>query len=398
MEAQVQTMTRERVTEQVDNLIASECIPSTKRETWIRHAMADETVLNDLRDRSRMAVTEIINESGQNLGAEFQRLNGAEKSQFWNRHGDRIRGAIVTNANTIPAGLKRDAVAQSALRAFSRRLAPITAFSTLFSDVRLEGSDKLSVPYVPLVSASSTSWDGSSGYVMADQTLSAKDVTLNKRFYQPVRWTSTEFHRQPFLAIEELSNAAAEKLAYDVFVDALSIVTAANFSTAVLVSTAANFDSADVAKIRTACNQENWPELGRSLILDPTFEEYLLRDPAVITAANIGSDRPIREGSIGRLLGFDLFTPNGIPGNSEYLVGLVCHKSSIVFGSAPIRPTAEVRDRMTNYDIMKDAQTGIILEYRSWGDADLDQSRSVIECNYGYNVGNSAALKRITTQ
>ena len=39
---------------------------------------------------------------------------------------------------TIPAGLKRDRLLQSAMRAFRNRILPIMAFSTKFENVPLE--------------------------------------------------------------------------------------------------------------------------------------------------------------------------------------------------------------------------------------------------------------------
>ena len=45
-----------------------------------------------------------------------------------------------------------------------------------------------------------------------------------------------------------------------------------------------------------------------------------------------------------------------------------------------------------------DPQTGLTLEYRAWGDADTDASKEIIECNYGFGVGEKAALKRIVSE
>ena len=46
---------------------------------------------------------------------------------------------------------------------------------------------------------------------------------------------------------------------------------------------------------------------------------------------------------------------------------------------------------------MTDPETGISIEYRKWFDADLDTMKSVMEVNYGYAVGEAAALKRIVS-
>lgn len=404
MERQLAAERLGRITNAIDTAINEQRIPAAQRDRWIKRATADETVLNDLREMPQhlpgaapLGSTEIVNESGQNLGAEFGRLNGAAKGVFFNKHKDRIIGAIITNANTIPAGLQRDAIAQITVTEFARRIAPLMAFSTLFRDTPLQGTDKLQIPYVPLISGASTSFVTNTGYVMADQTQSVKEVSINKRYYQPVRWTSAEFNRQPFLKIVEITQQCAGKLGYDVFVDVLSSVTNANYGAAASIGTASNFDSTDVATLRRVALQANWPEMGLALVIDPTFGEYLLRDSSIKTASSIGSDRPIREGAIGRIHGFDVFESNGIPANGENLAGFISTPSALAFGMSPITPTEEVQKQLTSYRVFTDPATGVSLEYRSWGNADLDQSRSVIECNYGYAVLMAAALKRITT-
>jgi hypothetical protein len=39
----------------------------------------------------------------------------------------------------------------------------------------------------------------------------------------------------------------------------------------------------------------------------------------------------------------------------------------------------------------------LTLEYRRWGDPDIDTAKQVIECNYGFGLGEEAALKRIVS-
>jgi hypothetical protein len=47
--------------------------------------------------------------------------------------------------------------------------------------------------------------------------------------------------------------------------------------------------------------------------------------------------------------------------------------------------------------VVQDPDTGIYIEYRAWGDPDSDSFKEVIECNYGFAMGEAAALKRMVS-
>lgn len=64
----------------------------------------------------------------------------------------------------------------------------------------------------------------------------------------------------------------------------------------------------------------------------------------------------------------------------------------------PTNETVKMDEPPPKWQFMNtDPQTGLTLEYRAWGDADSDTSKEIIECNYGFGVGESAALKRIVS-
>ena len=111
---------------------------------------------------------------------------------------------------------------------------------------------------------------------------------------------------------------------------------------------------------------------------------------------NIGSNQPIREGATGRIAGFEMFYSPRVPTNSENLAGFAVLPPGILVATSPIAPAPGVRSRLLSYDLVTDPDTGISFEYRYWGDADMDEDREIVECNYGYLTGWSSALKRVT--
>jgi len=284
---------------------------------------------------------------------------------------------------------------QGALHAFKKRLTALTVFSTSFGNVPLEGTDKVAVPYYPLETSASTDWNAGNGYVFSDDyTVGVKEVTVNKRKYQPLSITSSVISRQPQLSLEDIGRAKGDKLANDVFADILSVVTAANYGTAAFIGASGAFDFVALNEtIGTICDAAEWPDDGRSMVLKSAYYRNLVTE--LKDASSYASDNPVKRGVLEDVAGFDLHKTNSIPGNAQLLVGFAAHKSAMAIAFAPITPADE--GRVVEYDILADAETGIAIEYRKWFDPSSDTLKEVLECNYGFAVGEGAAIKRITS-
>lgn len=303
-------------------------------------------------------------------------------------------------AITIPSELKRDHLLNSAMRAFKNRLLPSLTFAKKFESIPLEGTDVIRVPYFPLATGTATAFNPANGYnTETDYTIQTKPVTVNKRPYKMLGFTSAEVNRQPFLSLEQIITHQAEKLADEVLADIWSVVTATNFPGTTLAAMAATaFDLDDVLALRELCHKDNWPKSGRSLILDSSFGLNLTKDSR-LGNQNSGSTSQVRAGfpdyEVG---GFNVFEVANLPANSaEKIAGAAVYPSAIFVAFSPITPVAKLTQTLLEYKVITDPDTGLSLEYRSWGDAKMDKVYEVIECNYGYSVGESAALKRITT-
>lgn len=300
----------------------------------------------------------------------------------------------------IAADLQRNARLEAVMRGFKRRITPILAFAFSTQNKPLEGTNSVAVPFYDLDAAASKDFSADDGYVFdADSTTGSRKVEINKRKYKTLYVSSSDLSRQPALDPVKLLEIKGEKLAEDIVTDVFSLVTLANYGAAAVNVAAAGFDSDDIADLRGVCNTAMWPSAGRALVLNADFDTALFKDSSIKNALNFGTASAIQDGSIARISGFDYYDCPSLPANAENLVGFAAFMSALLFGQAPIEPAPAVRQQMAVYEqIPVEVAPGvnILLEYKQMGDPFKDRVGEVLECNYGYALGNAAALKRIT--
>jgi hypothetical protein len=302
-------------------------------------------------------------------------------------------------AAIIDSNLKRQAVLSEIVRALKPRLSMIRAFAYKVSEtpVRLEGTNVVAVPYIPLESAASTDWNAANGYVAGDGTVSAKPITVNKRKYQSLGYSSQDVRDQPGLLTDEIMAQKVFKLVADVSDDIASSITSANFGAAAYTGSAASMAMSVVATLQQAAIEAEFPEGSRSLVLNPAYHAKLITDSGVIGSMNYGSPDAVRTGTVPDLLGFRYYGGAKVPANAQNLVGFIAVPSAIGIAMAPVAPAAGVRDQLTAYEQYMDEDQTFILTYREWGNPALDTVQSIIECAYGFGVIESAGLKRIVS-
>jgi len=302
----------------------------------------------------------------------------------------------VLAAANISADLKRNAIMTTALAAFRRKIVTLGIFSTRFNSVPLEGTNKVVVPYYPLHTTASNDFVDGTGYQFNhDSDSEDKEVTVNKRKYQPFNYYSHNLWRQPGFDTVKLMVQRTDQLAIDVWTDVLSLVTAADFGAPISSESSDAFDSDDVLDIEGEVDELEWPDVGRSMLLDTAYHTSLQKDPALKHADQSGSTDALREGSTGRVGRFDIYPCSRVPANGENLRGLVCLPPAILVATSPIMPGPGVRKNLVSYDVVIDEPTGVAFEYRHWGSADQDEEREVVEVNYGREKGQTEGLKRI---
>lgn len=428
MQAQLDAITAQRNTERkariesaVDACVAQDRIPATQRDKWVARAMADEAILDDLRQMEPRppgadpAALLITAEAPKDIERGLLKLRAPLQSWIKGNHvgtdvisanakamaigieANRKRLAPMMNTNTVDTDLKRNVILSDIMRAFKRRIVQLGVFATTYTNVPLQGTNKVLIPYFELDDSASKDFLNSTGYIFDEDTsATSRDITVNKRKYKSMQFSSDEFRRQPYFNPPMSLMLKAEQLALDVWNDVLTVITQATYGNPVLAREPATWDVDDVITVRKAAQNAEWPEMGRSLVLGTDHEAALLADESLKHFMNSNDTAPLRAGSTGRLLGFDMFYSPRIPTNGEDLAGFAVLPNAVLVATAPIAPAPGVRTQLLAYDLVVDPDTGVAFEYRYWGEAQADKDREIVEVNYGYKRGNSDALLRIT--
>lgn len=302
-------------------------------------------------------------------------------------------------ANVIDSNLQITEILGSALEAFNRTILPLRAFSTVYSDVQLKGDDTMTIPSYPLATDASQTRAANGSYkALATGTQTdAVQITIDKNQVQGLSFNGRERARQPFLNTEKHGELKGEKLAYDVIADILSVVTVANFpNTPVTGIVPGNFDEEDLADLAQVCDEEEWPE-SRSLILNPALHYALVKRPALLDQSQSGDSNVLRNATIPNLMGFSTYSSNGVNAGPGNLAGMAVTGSPVLVGFSPVPPSDGVRKALVDYQIVGDAASGAVLEYKRIAYPDTDEEAQFIEAHYGYGVGDPNALKILST-
>lgn len=293
--------------------------------------------------------------------------------------------------NTIDSGLNGTLISQAGLDAFVGAFAPMSAFTTDFDPAPASKSDTIQVPYVP---ASSAAADFSGTYTRQDSTLNKRTITLNKHKFVSWYLSDVAIAKSPAVALERFGMQKGYQLAKAVFQDILSAVTLANYGAAAHTGVAANFDFADVIDIKQACDAADMPEAPRSLILGSSYYNALLKDSVIKDASALGATAN-QTGSLPNLSGFVTYRSSLIPANAENLVGVAAYPSALITAMRYLQPSGRSQDGV--YRPVADENTGVTLGYREFYDNDKGEVVAVLECFYGYALGEASALKRIVS-
>jgi hypothetical protein len=105
-----------------------------------------------------------------------------------------------------------------------------------------------------------------------------------------------------------------------------------------------------------------------------------LKVSATVGGASVNWSADITDGTIRRF---------------ENIGGIATTKSGLLVGFAPVPPTAAIRQQLFDYQELRDDETGLILQYYHFADADTDEEVQTIECHYGWGLGDTAQLKII---
>ncbi len=302
--------------------------------------------------------------------------------------------------NTVAAELSLAKIMDVVLTAFVAEILPLRAFSLGINPqaqtLNALRTAKLEVPYIPLQTGNTVKdFDAAAGdcYVRGNTSTLKREVTINKRKYLPWGLTSWQGATTPLLQNAPFAEIFGRQLASTVITDILSVVTAANFANELVVGAAAAFDTNDVFDIRKELNRLKFPAVGRSLILTPDYDTALLKDNKDTNL--YGSTDPRWNARIPRLAGMDEYGTTAFDGNTDVDAGIVSFPSAILVAMAPLQPLDSVRAKLIDFQIFTHEESGISLVYKRMADEFCDTELELVECTYGYAVGQEEALLRL---
>ena len=295
-------------------------------------------------------------------------------------------------ANTIPAGLQNNIISQSALEAFSKKLAPLQAFSTSFNDEATRRGDTINVT---TLSNTSDAADFTGTYTAQDVTYGTTAIAIDQHKFVTWHVTDTQVAESSAVELERFGYQKGSDLADAVFQNILAEVTVANYGLAAGFDGAAStFDGDDVADLRQDMVDYNCPPDQCALVLSNAYYTALLKDGDISGYFDYGSADIIRDGRIPSLFGVGyIFSTASIPGNSENLIGFIAHPSAMAVAMRYLEPTNTQEYIAANR--LYDEDSGMVLGYREFYDAKLGVQTAVLEAVYGMKVGISGALRRM---
>ena len=231
-------------------------------------------------------------------------------------------------ANTLN-GLNLAAIAQSVLDNLSAQHTPVSAFTTDFSSEIADQGESITTRIATAVSAG----DASSGYSATDVTSSAKTVTLNQHKHFTMAFTDLEIAKGGMNMLERTFVRPATHAVINSMVDALmALVVNSEFGNKATV-TSSNFGADDVATLAGDLTTLNVPKDERALIIKPAYYASLAQDNAIQASYASTLDDSIRNHSVPRVHGFNVYEYSDIPSNSENLEGFACGPEALLIAA-----------------------------------------------------------------
>ncbi len=302
-------------------------------------------------------------------------------------------------ANSI-TGINDDIIASAVLRGFSKKIAPMGAFMTDFSSDAAKRGDKVSVFRdntaidTPVIKATHTA------YTIQDADSDAVEISLGQPYYVSWGLDDVEIASSSVLNMENYGERKGNRLAEYVLAGTGTAngiwngITNANFGTAAFVGAASTFDSDDVADIKDACDDADWPDEDRWLVLSNAYMTNLIKDGDIKSADAFGSPEVVRQGLVPSLYGFNVITSNIVPANGENLVGFAARGDAI---AAAFRYLTPQEGNTYNRAERLVGDGGITLGLRDWYDNDSGVRKRVIETVWGSVTGIATGIKRMTS-
>jgi hypothetical protein len=280
-----------------------------------------------------------------------------------------------------------DILSQAALDGFTSVMQPINTFSTNFSPAPGQLGDGVQVNLYG--SATTANNFGGDYTANSDSTVGVVTVNMNNHVYKTVHVTDTERANQG-VDLYKLGYFAGQSVAKSVFTGCMSVLTTGTYGVPLqTLGSATNFSTSGVLAARTAAAA--WgPD--KNVIMDSAYYSALL---ANLPSNTTIQDNSIREGSVGRIYGFNAYETDVAPmvQSNSSTKAIFAHPSAVAIASRYLQPD----DGGTYIDAraVTDDKTKATLGTRTWYDPSKGKKFFTVEWLGGYSAGVTGAAKII---
>jgi len=273
-------------------------------------------------------------------------------------------------------------LANAALEAFVKELAPLSAFSTSYTPEAI-GRAQGNVVLVPLVaSLTGTTFGGT--YAVCGGSKSVVTVTINRHKVVHIGQQDLDARNNSDSALESFFRQQGAALATTVFEDVLTLVTTANFASAGQ-TTSTFLDLVQLRATKLALDQANAPKMQRNLLVDAVGMDALLAVTNFVQAQMFKDTGVLFNGAVTHALGFDFFQLNSSFVSANSVNCFAAQASAIAVAMRYLEPQAG--NTYLNSIPVTDPTTGATFGIRDFYDNATGTRYIALECNYGYSAG-----------
>ena len=285
---------------------------------------------------------------------------------------------------------------QTVLQQLTEILTPLNAFAT---DISGDVKDQGATVVVPLYGNMTTTTFSQSTTAMEPSTttatVSAVTVNLSSRKITPLNLTVQQVAESSAAKYERWGAQMVNSMAQTILGEVWSLITTTAFGEAIITTTSTNHALASLITARQSL-------LGagvrgpKSFVINLAGEGALLGDTKLVAVSNRGDNQAIKKGTIGEIMGLQVYSSDIIPTNSISLTGFACGQDAIVFAMRNLGeylPSGEFEAMQQ----LTDPESGISVLYtRHWSRASGSWWVN-LHALYGYSVAVTLALKPFRT-
>ncbi len=262
-------------------------------------------------------------------------------------------------SNTLN-GVNLTAISQETAKTLLPKLAGLKFFNlNLSNDIADKGS-----AVVSRVVDANTAADLSSGYSAAVANTSTTSITVTLDTFSGVvlGFNDLEVSKSSInlqqMVYQPMATAAAQAIYSSIF----GLIKATVFTTVATVASA-SFDSDALINAATALNKNYVPDSPRALFCNSDVAAALKKDTSIKAAYAFGSNGTITDGSLSKVVGFDIMEFSWLPANSENVNAFACGPQGVALAARRVAEPQNWYGQVENITV-----ADVPLQFRSWYD------------------------------